>query len=133
MHGQTVTLTVSDEPKIDEDARHAVVKLDQNEYMLRYRSWVEKNRRYVEEQTDGKVGYIYVPNTSIWGQNELVRQFHGQRTKEALIIDERWNGGGQVPTRFVELLDRPIANYWALRHGEEGSQGLGTVNVPSVP
>jgi tricorn protease len=44
-----------------------------------------------------------------------VRQFYGQLDKDALIIDERWNGGGQVPTRFIELLDRPIANYWAIR------------------
>jgi tricorn protease len=119
LQGQTVTLTVSENPKIDDDARHVLVKLDQSEYMLRFRSWVERNRRYVEEQTKGKVGYVYVPNTSIWGQNELVRQLHGQRTKEALIIDERWNGGGQVPTRFVELLNRPIANYWALRDHDE--------------
>jgi len=119
LQGQTVTLTVSESPKIDDDARHVLVKLDQSEYMLRFRSWVEKNRRYVEEQTNGAVGYIYVPNTSIWGQNELVRQLHGQRTREALIIDERWNGGGQVPTRFVELLNRPIANYWALRDHDE--------------
>jgi len=56
-----------------------------------------------------------VPDTSIPGQNELVRQFYGQLDKDALIIDERWNGGGQVPTRFIELLDRPIANYWAIR------------------
>jgi tricorn protease len=49
----------------------------------------------------------------VFGQNELVRQFVGQLDKKALIIDERWNGGGQVPTRFVELLNRPIVNYWA--------------------
>lgn len=119
LHGQTITLTVSEEPKITDKARYVVVKLDGDEYMLRYRAWVEKNRRYVDEQTDGRVGYIYVPNTSIFGQDELVRQFFGQITKQALIIDERWNGGGQVPTRFIELLNRPIANYWALRDHEE--------------
>ncbi|NIM19691.1 MAG: peptidase S41 [Candidatus Latescibacteria bacterium] len=112
---RTVTITVSEKPKMDDDARHVVVKLDHNEYLLRYRHWVEKNRKYVEDKSDGKVGYIYVPNTSIWGQNELVRQFYGQRDRQALIIDERWNGGGQVPTRFIELLNRPVANYWAVR------------------
>jgi tricorn protease len=119
LHDQTVTLTVSKVPEIDDQARHVVVKLDQSEYMLRYRAWVEKNRRYVEQQTNGRVGYIYVPNTSIWGQNELIRQFVGQRTKQALIVDERWNGGGQIPTRFIELLNRPIVNYWALRDRDE--------------
>jgi len=119
--GKTVTLTVSDKPKMDDDARQVVVEtLDLGgEMELRYRAWVERNRAYVAGKTDGRVGYIYVPNTSIYGQNELVRQFVGQTGSEALIIDERWNGGGQIPTRFVELLNRPIANYWATRHAEE--------------
>ncbi|HHN77548.1 MAG TPA: hypothetical protein ENK11_02585, partial [Phycisphaerales bacterium] len=90
-----------------------------NEFNLRYRDWVENNRRYVEEASDGKVGYIHVPNTGIQGQNELFRQFYGQVGKEALIIDERWNGGGQIPNRFIELLNRPRTNYWARRDGED--------------
>ncbi len=113
--GKTVTITVSEEPRITDKARKLIVELLPDERSLRFRAWVERNRRYVDEKTDGKVGYIYVPDTSIPGQNELVRQFYGQRHKKALIIDERWNGGGQVPTRFVELLNRPAANYWALR------------------
>jgi tricorn protease len=118
--GRTVTLTLSDKPEIDDDARHVAVDLLGSEYDLRYRAWVEGSRAYVEERSDGRVGYVYVPNTGIGGQNELVRQFLGQTRKDALIIDERWNGGGQVPTRFIELLNRPLANYWALRHAEEG-------------
>jgi tricorn protease len=113
--GKTVTLTLSSEPKMSDKARNVVVKLLASERKLRYRAWVEKNRAYVEKKSKGAVGYIYVPNTGIDGQNELVRQFFGQLDKKALIIDERWNGGGQIPTRFVELLNRPIANYWALR------------------
>ena len=65
------------------------------------------------------MGYIYVPNTGVDGQNELYRQFFGQRGRAALIIDERWNGGGQIPTRFIELLNRPITNYWARREGKD--------------
>jgi tricorn protease len=117
--GKTVTLTVSDKPTIDDDARQVVVELLGSEDSLRYRAWVEKNRRYVEEKTGGRVGYIYVPNTGVDGQNELVRQFFGQIHKEALIIDERWNGGGQIPTRFIELLNRPVTNYWARRDGND--------------
>jgi tricorn protease len=113
--GATVTLTVSAKPAIDDEARQVVVELLSSERPQRYRAWVEANRAYVDEQTQGKVGYIYVPNTGVFGQDELVRQFFGQIHKEALIIDERWNGGGQVPTRFVELLNRPVANYWAVR------------------
>jgi tricorn protease len=117
--GRTVTLTVSENPKLDDKARYVLVELGQSDYMLRYRAWVEKNRAYVSEQTGGRVGYIYVPNTSIFGQDELVRQFFGQTHLDALIVDERWNGGGQIPTRFVELLNRPIANYWALRDRDD--------------
>jgi tricorn protease len=116
---RTVTFTVSEEPKDSDKSRHVLVELGDSEYMLRYRAWVEKNRAYVAEKTGGRVGYIYVPNTSIWGQNELVRQYVGQRDMDALIIDERWNGGGQIPTRFIELLNRPIANYWALRDRDD--------------
>jgi tricorn protease len=116
---RTVVLTVSEDPKMSDKARQAIVKLGGDEYDLRYRAWVEKNRKYVDEKSNGRVGYIYVPDTSIPGQNELVRQFYEQLGKDALIVDERWNAGGQVPTRFVELLNRPIANYWALRDRDE--------------
>ncbi|MHC4787305.1 MAG: S41 family peptidase, partial [Planctomycetota bacterium] len=53
------------------------------------------------------------------GQNNLVRQYFGQIDKEALIIDERWNGGGQVPSRFIEMLNRPVTNYWARRDAKD--------------
>jgi len=115
MAEQTVTLTVSSRPKPDSDAREVVVKLLAADGHLRYREWIERNRAHVEKQTGGRVGYIYVPDTGINGQNDLVRQFVGQRGKDALIIDERWNGGGQIPTRFIELLNRPLTNYWARR------------------
>jgi tricorn protease len=58
---------------------------------------------------------VYVPDTSTNGQNELVRQFTPQWDKEALIIDERFNSGGQIPDRFIELLNRPVYNQWARR------------------
>ncbi len=114
--GRTVTLTVSEDARLDDDDRRVVVKLLEREYPLRFRAWVEKNREYVEKKSKGRVGYIYVPNTGVDGQNELVRQFYGQLNREALIIDERWNGGGQIPTRFIELLNRPAVNYWAERY-----------------
>lgn len=117
--GKTVTVTVSDKPQIDDTARHLVVELVDDEGELRYRDWIETNRAYVDQKSGGKVGYIYVPNTGVGGQNDLFRQFYGQTGKQALIIDERWNGGGQIPTRFIELLNRPIANYWARRDGHD--------------
>jgi len=121
LSGQTVILTVSDKPKLDDGARDVVIETSGSERMLRYRAWIEHNRSYVDEQTDGRVGYIYVPDTGRRGQNDLVRQYVGQRHKQALIIDERWNGGGQIPSRFIEMLNRPVTNYWAVRHGKDST------------
>lgn len=116
---RTTSITVSDKPVMDASAREVLVKPIGGEAGLRYRSWIEQNRAYVEKRSEGKVGYIYVPNTGVDGQNDLFRQFIGQRGKEALIIDDRWNGGGQIPTRFIELLNRPVTNYWAKRDGQD--------------
>lgn len=115
---KVVTLTLSDKPKLDADARQVPVQLASNEGDVRYRAWIERNRAYVEKQTGGRVGYVYVPNTGTDGQNDLVRQLVGQRGKDALIVDERWNGGGQVPHRFVELIERPLYNNWTGRYGQ---------------
>jgi tricorn protease len=86
---------------------------------LRYRDWVAGKRALVEELGGGRIGYVHVPDTGIHGQNELVRQFAGQQHKDALIVDERWNSGGQIPDRFIELLDRRLTNFWAVRQGED--------------
>jgi tricorn protease len=107
LSGATVTLTVGAKPD-PEEATNVVVKLQGSEYDLRYRDWVEGNRKHVEEKSGGKVGYIYVPDTGGRGQQELFRQFYGQMNRDALIIDERWNGGGNIADRFIELLNRPI-------------------------
>ena len=117
--GQVVTLKVSAKPTLDDEAREVLVEpLDPGEESaLRYRAWVEQNRAYVAQRSGDKVGYIHVPDTGTNGQNELFRQFYGQRRKAALVIDERWNGGGQLPHRFIELLNRPLTNYWATHDG----------------
>ncbi|MBL8889027.1 MAG: PD40 domain-containing protein [Planctomycetaceae bacterium] len=117
--GGTVLLTVSDQPTSGENDKTVAYKVTSSDEELRFRHWIETKRRYVEEKSGGKVGYIYVVNTGVPGQNDLVRQFYGQIGKEALIIDDRWNGGGQIPTRFIELLNRPVTNYWARRDGTD--------------
>ncbi len=114
--GKTVDLVVNDKPSMD-GARHVLVKPLDSEVRLRYLAWVESNRKHVDDATGGKIGYIYVPNTGIEGQTELVRQFAAQFTKQGLIIDERFNSGGQIPDRFVELLDRKPLAFWAVRDG----------------
>ena len=116
--GKTVLLTVNDKPAM-EGAREVLVETLESEYRLRNLAWINENRLRVEKATGGRVGYIYVPDTSINGQTELVRQFAGQFHKEGLIIDERFNSGGQIPDRFVELLNRPLYGYWGVRDGRD--------------
>jgi len=114
---KTVELTVNNKPQY-EGARTVIVQLLADETRLRHLAWIEANRTRVDEATKGRVGYIYVPTTGIDGQNELVRQFVAQFTKEGLIVDERWNGGGQIPDRFIELLNRKPLAFWAVRDGK---------------
>ena len=84
---------------------------------LRFREWIEARRARVDEATNGRVGYVYVQSTGVDAQNELVRQFMAQWRKDGLIVDERFNSGGQIPDRFIELLNRPMLAYWAVRDG----------------
>ncbi|MBL8819952.1 MAG: PD40 domain-containing protein [Planctomyces sp.] len=117
--GSTVVLTISTDPQLDDADRRVPFTMLASDADLRFRAWIEDRRKYVESRTEGRVGYIYVVNTGVPGQNDLVRQLYGQKNKEALIIDDRWNGGGQIPTRFIELLNRPVTNYWAVRDGRD--------------
>ena len=118
--GETVALPVNDTPTREGSREVVVETLTESEMeRLRYLEWVDQKRQRVNEATDGRVGYVYVPNTGVDGQTELVRQFQAQFDREALIIDERFNSGGQIPDRFIELLNRPSVAFWAVRHGSD--------------
>ena len=116
--GEIVALTVNSQPSTD-GAREVLVETLESETRLRHLTWIESNRKRVEEATDGRVGYVYVRSTGLDGQRELVRQFTAQFDKDGMIIDERFNSGGQIPDRFVELLDRPPLSFWAVRSGHD--------------
>jgi tricorn protease len=118
MADQAVVLTVNDKPTLD-GSRQVVVKCLGDEVELRFRDWIEQRRQRVDKATGGKAGYVYVQSTGVGAQNELVRQFMAQWRKDGLIIDERFNSGGQIPDRFIELLNRPLLARWAVRTGED--------------
>ena len=109
---------MNDKPTL-EGAREVLVETLSSEARLRNLAWIENNRRTVEEASGGRVGYIYVPSTGRDGQTELYRMFRAQYHMDGLIIDERFNNGGQIPDRFVELLNRPLYNFWAVRSGND--------------
>ncbi|MCP4899510.1 MAG: peptidase S41, partial [bacterium] len=116
--GVTVELTVNEQPSLEE-SRKVLVETLADEYRLRNLAWINEKRLRVAEATGGRVGYVYVPDTGRNGQAELARQFYGQFDKQGLIIDERFNSGGQIPDRFVELLNRPLYTYWGVRDGRD--------------
>lgn len=90
----------------EQGARKVVVKPIDNEYPLYHHAWVLNNIKKVEEATDGKVGYIYIPDMGPEGLNEFSRYYYPQLDKEALIIDDRENGGGNVSPMILERLMR---------------------------
>lgn len=97
-------LTVNTRPAAG--GKKVVVKPIDNEYPLYHHEWVVNNIRKVEEATDGRVGYIYVPDMGPEGLNEFARYYYPQLDKEALIIDDRANGGGNVSPMLIERLMR---------------------------
>ena len=113
---KTIEITYNSRPSFS-GSKTAILEAMDNEYPLRYLSWVEANRKRVDEATHGEAGYIYVPSTGQDGQEELARQFNAQWDKKALVIDERFNSGGQIPDRFIEMLNRTPLAYWATRDG----------------
>jgi tricorn protease len=118
-----VFLTVNDKPTLT-GARQVLVQTLGSEERLRNLAWIEDNRQRVEQLSQGQVGYVYVPDTGGNGQNELVRMWRAQVKKPGLVVDERFNSGGQIPDRFIELLDRPLRNYWAVRDGKDWTTPL---------
>ncbi len=90
-----------------------------SEYALRNRDWVEGNLRKVTEATDGRVAYVYVPNTTNQGHEYFKRYFFPQSNREAIIVDERFNGGGQIADYYIDILRRPYMSSWATRYGED--------------
>jgi len=103
-------------------ARDVDVKTIGSEEGLRYLDWVQKRRAMVDKLSNGRIGYIHLPNTSFEGNRELFKQFPAQINKDALIVDDRYNGGGFIPDRMIEILARQPLNYWKRRGLEPQAQ-----------
>ncbi len=111
---RVVELTVNGTAKA-EGARMVRVRTQTSERFLRYRDWVESRRALVDRLSGGRIGYIHVPNTAIEGNRELAKGFAAFDHKDALLIDDRYNGGGFIPDRMIELVARQPLNYWKRR------------------
>ncbi len=129
--GRQVRLTVG--PRADgRDARDIVVEPVESERLLRLWGWIEANRRAVDEATGGRVGYVYLPNTAGAGYTYFNRLFFPQVDREALIIDERSNGGGQAANYITDVLSRQHLSGWKDRDGLVFNTPAGALHGPKV-
>lgn len=105
--GKLVELTVNSKPDL-KGGRNVIVKPLASENELYYYNWVQENTRKVDEATNGRVGYIHIPDMQVAGLNQFAEHYYPQLHKEALIIDDRSNGGGNVSPMIIERLMREM-------------------------
>jgi len=129
--GKIVELTVGPNPDGTGSRTVSVVPVA-DESALRNRDWVEGNLKKVNDATAGRVAYVYVPNTSVLGYTYFKRYFFPQTDKQAIIIDERFNMGGQVADYYIDLLRRPFVSYWATRYGADIKTPGAAIQGPKV-
>jgi tricorn protease len=102
----------------EKDSHTITVTPIADEFPLRREAWVQHNRETVAKLSGGKLAYVYLPDTGSTGFQLFNRYFFGQLDKQGAIIDERFNGGGQLGDYFIEVMTRRLLNYWAPRYGE---------------
>ena len=129
--GKIVELTVGPNPDYYGSRVIKVVPIG-NELSLRNRDWVEGNLKKVTEATGGKVAYVYVPNTSGQGHEYFKRYFFPQADRKAIIVDERFNGGGMIADYYIDLLQRPMQSYWNMRYGNDLKTPSASIQGPKV-
>ena len=126
-----VEITVGPNPSM-EGARTVKAVPVSTEYALRNRDWVEGNIKKVDEATGGRVAYVYVPNTARMGHTYFKRYFFPQVHKDAIILDERFNGGGQIADYYINILQRPYISHWHMRYGQDLKTPQGAIQGPKV-
>jgi tricorn protease len=122
--GKTVEITVNSKPE-SAGAKTYTIRPISSELELLNLTWVNERRALVDKLSGGKIGYIYVPNTAVEGNRELHRGMYAYNEKDALIIDDRYNGGGFIPDVMTDLLDRKTLSYWQ-------RNGLSAMKTPGV-
>lgn len=115
-----------------EGARDVTVVPIASEQGLRYMDWVEGNRRKVEQLSGGRLGYVHLPNTGAGGFTNFNRWVFAQIGKEGFVLDERFNGGGQIADYIVDLLRRPLLNYFTTRAGNDFTTPMNGVFGPKA-
>jgi len=122
--GKYIEIGVNADPETD-GVRTSMIEPIESELNLMYFDWVNERRAMVDKLSNGRIGYIHVPNTSVEGNRELFKGMYAYHNKEALIIDDRYNGGGFIPDVMADLLDRKTLSYWNVN-------GLDPMKTPAV-
>ena len=126
----TVDLTVADTP--GGPSRHVVVKPVEKEISLREAAWIAHNRAVVDRLSGGKIGYVYMSDMEQLGLQQFTRQFYGQLDKQALIMDDRWNGGGFIAPYALERLRRVLVTLGTNRESAIATEPEEVINGPKV-
>ncbi|MCU0638976.1 MAG: PDZ domain-containing protein [Candidatus Krumholzibacteria bacterium] len=112
--GRQVVISVCGDPS-GKDARDCTVETIGDDTNLRYADWVETNRKKVFEASGGRIGYLHVPNTNVWGLMEFAKYFYPQSNMDGIIVDVRYNSGGWLPNFFIEKLGAKLTNTFKRR------------------
>lgn len=117
---QLVEIEINSSPT-EEGARKVIVRPIADESALYYHEWVQQNIAKVTAASKGRIGYIHIPDMGPDGLNQFARYFYPQLDKEALIIDDRGNGGGNVSPMIIERLLRKPSLGTMLRNNKTAS------------
>lgn len=115
--GRTITLHVNSKPEVD-SARQILVEPTRSENQLRTWDWVNDNQRRVDEMSNGRLAYVWLPNTGRGGYTFFNRMYFAQQDRQGAIIDERNNGGGSAADYIIEVLSRELTGYFNSRAGD---------------
>jgi tricorn protease len=129
--GKQITLTVNSNPNLT-GAREVVVESVSSENNIRYMDWLESNRLAVDKASNGKIGYIYMPDTWTGSATDFPKYFYSQTKKEGIILDGRFNGGGLDPDIFLERLLKKPHGYWTRRQSADQTGPFLAVDAQKV-
>ena len=114
--GKQVVLRVGSSPD-GAGARDVTVVPIGSEQELRKLAWIDENRRKVDQMTNGRVAYVYLPNTAGAGYTSFNRYYFSQTDKEGAVLDERMNGGGAIADYMIEAMQQQPMFYGVTRDG----------------
>ncbi len=128
---KAVVIRVGPDPS-GANSREVTVVPIASEFNLRNRAWMDDNRRKVDQMSGGRLAYVYLPNTAGQGYTNFNRYYFAQIGKEGAVIDERFNGGGDIADYIIDYLKRPQTNFFMTRYGLEFTTPQNQIFGPKV-